>query len=128
MEPGLDERNVAADSETDGVASRRRILIAIFGVSFAGLGSVAFGWIADMTFGRETWQAFVLANFELVIGTPMAAALAFCIVMIFYGSFEGPLKMKIGVLEIEGPAGPILLWAVCFMVVVWSINILSKAI
>jgi len=32
------------------------------------------------------------------------------------------------VLEIEGPAGPILLWAVCFMVVVWSINILSKAI
>jgi hypothetical protein len=122
----LDERNLPADPATDGVASRRRIMIAIFGVSFAGLGSLAFGWIADMTFGRETWQAFVLANFELVIGTPMAAALAFCIVMIFYGSFEGPLKMKIGILEIEGPAGPILLWAVCFAVVVWAISLLSN--
>lgn len=124
---GLDERNDPANPATDGVASRRRILIAIFGVSFAALGSVAFGWIADMTFGRETWQAFVLANFELVIGTPMAAALAFCIVMIFYGSFAGPLKIKIGILEIEGPAGPILLWAVCFAVVVWGISLLSRA-
>ena len=102
----------------DAIASRRRILIAIFGIAFAAVGSVAFGWIADATFGRETWQAFVLANFELVLGTPMAAALAFCIVMIFYGSFGGPLKMRIGILEIEGPAGPILLWAVCFIVVV----------
>jgi hypothetical protein len=36
--------------------------------------------------------------------------------------------MKIGMLEIEGPAGPILLWAVCFMVVVLGVSILSKAI
>jgi len=112
----------------DGVASRRRILIAIFGVAFAAVGSMAFGWIADATFGHETWQAFVLANFELVLGTPMAAALAFCIVMIFYGSFEGPLKMRIGILEIEGPAGPILLWAVCFAVIVWGIHLLSRSL
>jgi hypothetical protein len=110
----------------DGVASRRRILIAIFGIAFAAVGSVAFGWMADATFGHETWQAFVLAHFELVLGTPMAAALAFCIVMIFYGSFEGPLKMRIGILEIEGPAGPILLWVVCFAVVVWGIHMLSR--
>lgn len=117
-----------SDEPADSIGSRRRILISIFGVAFAATGSVAFGWIADLTFGRDVWQSFVLSNFELVIGTPMAAALAFCIVMIFYGSFEGPLKMKIGVLEIEGPAGPILLWAVCFMIVVWGINFLSKAI
>lgn len=128
MESSLEQRSARDDPPADGIGSRRRILIAIFGVTFAGVGSVAFGWIADLTFGRDVWQSFVLSNFELVIGTPMAAALAFCIVMIFYGSFEGPLKMKVGVLEIEGPAGPILLWAVCFMVVVWSINILSKAI
>ena len=112
----------------DSIASKRRILIAIFGIAFAALGSMAFGWIADATFGSETWQAFVLANFELVLGAPMAAALAFCIVMIFYGSFEGSLKMRIGVLEIEGPAGPILLWVVCFIVVVWGIHILSRSI
>jgi hypothetical protein len=48
--------------------------------------------------------------------------------MIFYGSFEGPLKMRIGVLEIEGPAGPILLWVVCFGVVVWAIHLLSRSL
>ena len=128
MASDLEQRPASDEPVADGIGSRRRILISIFGVAFAGVGSIAFGWIADLTFGRDIWQSFVLNNFELVMGMPMAAALAFCIVMIFYGSFEGPLKMKIGVLEIEGSAGPILLWAVCFMVVVWSINILSKAI
>jgi hypothetical protein len=127
VEPALEKRSASDDLPVDSVASRRRILISIFGVAFAAVGSVVFGWIADLTFGRDVWQAFVLGNFELVIGTPMAAALAFCIVMIYYGSFAGPLKMKIGLLEIEGPAGPILLWAVCFAVVVWGINLLSKA-
>jgi hypothetical protein len=127
VQPAPDNRSTSDDRGGDGIASRRRILIAIFGVTFAGLGSVAFGWIADLTFGSDVWQAFVLSNFELVIGTPMAAALAFCIVMIFYGSFEGPLKMKIGFIEIEGPAGPILLWVVCFIVVVWGISILSRS-
>jgi hypothetical protein len=128
VQTDLQQRSASDGPRADGIGSRRRILISIFGVAFAGVGSVAFGWIADLTFGRDIWQSFVLNNFELVMGTPMAAALAFCIVMIFYGSFEGPLKMKIGVLEIEGPAGPILLWAVCFMIVVWGINFLSKAI
>jgi hypothetical protein len=128
VESGREQRTASVEAAADGIGSRRRILISIFGVAFAAVGSVAFGWIADLTFGRDVWQIFVLNNFELVIGTPMAAALAFCIVMIFYGSFEGPLKMKIGVLEIEGPAGPILLWVVCFVVVVWGINFLSRAI
>lgn len=125
MQPNPSQPNPPGPDPVDRIASKRRILIAIFGVAFAALGSVLFGWIADATFGSKTWQAFVLANFELVIGMPMAAALAFCIVMIFYGSFEGPLKMRIGVLEIEGPAGPILLWVVCFVVVVWGIYVLS---
>ena len=127
MEPALQKRSASDELQADNVASRRRILVSLLGVTFAGVGSLLFGWIADLTFGRVVWQTFVLANFELVIGTPMAAALAFCIVMIFYGSFEGPLKMKLGVLEIEGPAGPILLWTVCFITVVWGIDILSKS-
>jgi hypothetical protein len=36
--------------------------------------------------------------------------------------------MRIGVLEIEGPAGPILLWVVCFIVVVWGVHILSNGV
>jgi hypothetical protein len=128
VEPALEKHSASDDLQADSVASRRRILVSLLGVAFAGIGSVLFGWVADLTFGRDVWQTFVLANFELVIGTPMAAALAFCIVMIFYGSFEGPLKAKLGVLEIEGPAGPILLWTVCFITVVWGISILSKSV
>ena len=81
-------------TSTDRIASKRRILIAIFGIAFAALGSMAFGWIADATFGSETWQAFVLANFELVLGAPMAAALAFCIVMHFHARFLPSLQRQ----------------------------------
>jgi hypothetical protein len=32
------------------------------------------------------------------------------------------------VIEIESPAGPILLWTVWFITVVWGIKILSKSV
>ncbi len=118
----------SGDHEDDRISSNRRLIIALLGVLFAGIGSVAFGFMADQVFGRETWQKFVLENFELVTGTPMAAALAFVIVMVFYGGIGGPVKIKIGILELSGPAGPILLWAICFLVVVFAITLLSNSL
>ncbi len=114
--------------EDDPVASKRRLIIALLAVLFAGIGSVAFGFMADQVFGGETWQEFVLENFELVAGTPMAAALAFVIVMVFFGGIGGPVKIKIGILELSGPAGPILLWVICFLVVVFAITLLSNSL
>ena len=84
-----------------------------------------FGWISDRMFGHEVWKQSVLSNFGLVIGLPMAAALAFGIVAAFQQTADGPLSMRVDPLEFSGPAGPILLWLVCFLAAVFAIDLLS---
>jgi hypothetical protein len=107
------------------LTSGSRLVLAVGALLTAGLFSIMFGYVCDRVFGREVWSAFVLDNFGLVLGLPMAAALAFGIVATFQHTSEGPLAMKLGPLEITGPAGPILLWVVCLLAIVLSIRMLS---
>lgn len=112
-------------SEPQPIGSRARLGLAAGALVLAGVFSLGFGWICDQVFGHETWTNFVLENFSLVIGLPMAAALSFGIVMAFQQTADGPITMKFGPLEISGPAGPILLWVVCFMATVFAITLLA---
>jgi len=109
----------------DEITNRRRLVLAVGALLLAGLFSVLFGWICDLTFGHEAWTAFVLANFGLVLGLPMAAALAFGVIVAFQTTSEGPVSLKFGPLEFTGPAGPIVLWVVCFLSIVAAIEVLT---
>lgn len=102
-----------------------RLAVAIGAIVLAGLFSLAFGFWAAENFGYEAWRAFALENFELVSGLPMAAALAFGVVIAFQETSKDALTFKLGPLEIAGPAGPILLWVVCFLAIVFAIVLLS---
>lgn len=105
--------------------NRKRLALAVGALVLTGLLSVLFGWVCDATFGHETWRSFVLAHFGLVMGMPMAAALAFGIVIVFQTTSEGPVSIKMGLLEITGPAGPILLWVICFLAAIFAIMMLT---
>ncbi len=107
------------------MSRRARLGLAVGALVLTGLFSLLFGWVCDRVFGHETWTRFVLENFSLVIGLPMAAALSFGIVMAFQQTAEGPLSMRFGPLEFSGPAGPILLWVICFMATVFAITLLA---
>ncbi|MGF1608446.1 MAG: hypothetical protein ACFCUQ_03555 [Kiloniellales bacterium] len=107
------------------LTSRSRLGLAVGALLLAGIFSLLFGWICDATFGHETWTQFVLANFGLVIGLPMAAALAFGVVVAFQQTSEGPVSIRLGPFELSGPAGPILLWVVCFLAAVFAISLLG---
>jgi len=87
--------------------------------------STLFGLLCDWAFGHDVWVRFVLANFTLVLGLPMAAALAFGVVIAFQETTSGPLEVRLGPLEIKGPAGPILLWVVCLLAIVFSMEYLA---
>lgn len=102
-----------------------RLGLAVGALVFASVGSVLFGWLCDRMFGHDVWKQFVLDNFGLVVGLPMAAALAFGIVAAFQQTAEGPVAIRLGPLEISGPAGPILLWVMCFMAAVFAIELLG---
>lgn len=108
------------------VTNRSRLGLAVGALVLAGLMSTLFGWVCDRTFGHDVWTQFVLAHFELVIGMPMAAVLAFAIVAAFQQTSEGPVSMRLGPLEFSGPAGPILLWVICFLASVFAIELLSS--
>ncbi len=112
--------------DTTGLTSRSRLGLAVGALVFAGVASVLFGWICDWVFGHEVWKQFVLENFPLVVGLPMAAALAFGIVAAFQQAAEGPVSMRLGPLELSGPAGPILLWVTCFLAAIFAIELLSS--
>ena len=95
--------------ELQEMTNKKRLALAVAAILLTGLLSVLFGWVCDAAFGHEVWRSFVLAHFGLVVGTPMAAALAFGIVVLFQTTSEGAVSIKLGILEISGPAGPILL-------------------
>lgn len=104
--------------DTPAVTSRGRVAIAVLALVMAGLFSAAFGWVCDLAFGHERWTAFVLTHFALVLGLPMAAALAFGIVVAFYLAVDQPVAIKLGAFEMTGPATPIVLWIACFLATV----------
>ncbi len=116
------------DEQDNGGVQKGRLAIAVLGLFFAGVGSVLYGLLANLVFGAEIWKAHVLKNFEMISGLPMAAALAFGIVVIFQNNTKGPVSVKVVGLELKGPAGPILLWAICFLVIVTGIAITSNNI
>ena len=104
---------------------KARLGVAVGGVVLVGLFSLLFGYLCDQTFGHDVWTRFVLENFTLVLGLPMAAALAFGVVIAFQETTSGPLEVRLGPLEIKGPAGPILLWVVCLLAIVFSMEYLA---
>ena len=105
--------------------TRNRLFLAVGALLLAGLFSLLFGLLCDLVFGHEIWTAFVLDNFSLIVGLPMAAGLAFGVVIAFQQTTEGPLSMRFGPLELSGPTGPILLWVVCYLASVLAITLVT---
>lgn len=105
-----------------------RLGVAFAALVLAGLFCLLFGFFAVETFGYDTWREFALTKFSLVAGIPMAAALAFGIVIAFQETTDDALKIKLGPLEISGPAGPILLWIACFLAIVLAIYLLRDSV
>ena len=69
------------------------------------------------------WGGFIMDHFAGVVGIPMAALTAFCIVILLQ-STSGPIKFKILKLEFEGASGQVILWVFCFLAIVLSIKLL----
>ncbi|PON11909.1 hypothetical protein C2W62_42365 [Candidatus Entotheonella serta] len=101
---------------------------------------IVAGWIAVIvaTVGGLLFSAFfiwrILVDPELikllthdklmpVFGIPLAVLIAFCIVAILQAT-AGTISFKIIGLEFEGAAGPVVLWVLCFLNIVFSIRLL----
>lgn len=67
----------------------------------------------------------MLRHFPAIIGIPVAAFAAFVLVALFRTS-DGTIKVTVSKLAFEGASGPIIMWAICFLVIVLGVSLLWK--
>ena len=78
------------------------------------VGSVAlFALFIATEWTNHAWTTVIFDHFTATIGLPMAAAAAFLIVT-FFRTVEGPIKLEALHVKFEGASGPILMWILCF--------------
>lgn len=67
----------------------------------------------------------VVGNFPAIIGLPFAFVAAFIVVSLFRQN-EQPLEVEGLGFKLKGAAGEVVLWVLCFMVIVGAIRLLWK--
>jgi hypothetical protein len=65
----------------------------------------------------------VLKNFTVIIGLPLAAIVAF-VVVVFFKQAESPMTIKFPGIELSGASGEVFLWLVCFVSIAVMIHLL----
>jgi hypothetical protein len=68
-------------------------------------------------------QKILIDHFIALFGLPSAAAAAFIIVTLFRQG-EEPIRIKGLGFEIQGAAGPVVLWVLCFLAICGGIKLL----
>jgi hypothetical protein len=72
--------------------------------------------------GRNAGAQFLVEHFIALVGAPVSAFIAFSVVTSFTQT-EGSITFKWMTIEFGGPAGPVILWVICFSVVIASLKI-----
>ena len=79
----------------------------------------------------KTMKELIMRSPANNIGIPACAISAYAIVELFqvrYGGVAGeePMGLKTPLFEISGPAGPAMLWVVCFVALIWSMKTVAS--
>jgi len=100
-------------------------------VGVAGTGVLAAYFFGFMTvesiWGKSdphNWLTkLVNVHYAALVGTPMSAATAFCIVSLLKVT-NGPIEFEAIGFKFRGASGPIVLWILCFLVIVIGFHLL----
>ena len=98
-------------------------LWAALAIICLGLIAGILVWILNF---RAPWQIEMLKNhYAAIVGLPAAAAGAFVVIILGQQLGPGTLKIAMGTaVDIEGPAGPVLLWVICFLAIAFAIRMI----
>ena len=87
-------------------------------------GSLALFVLFLVTEWRSSkWTSVIFEHFPATIGLPMAAAAAF-VVVAFFRTVEGPIRLEALSVKFEGASGPILMWVISFGVIAGALKAL----
>ena len=71
----------------------------------------------------RNFDAIIREHFAAVVGLPLGAIAAFCIVYVFEYS-TGTIELEGMGFKFKGASGPIILWLFCFLAIVMGIKFL----
>jgi hypothetical protein len=102
-----------------GIFAKWAVVLALTAASLAALGLHLRLFYSDPTLFRT----LVIEHVRALIGIPLAAASAFCILLIFEAR-EGHIEFQILGIHFRGGAGPAVIWIFSFLAIVTSIRLL----
>jgi hypothetical protein len=79
--------------------------------------------LAAMTYMPWENEDIVYTHFPAIVGLPMAAALSFLLIILLPAAY-GRIEFEALGIKLKGASGPIILWIICFIVVVVAIKLL----
>jgi len=92
-----------------------QIIIALFTLTIVAL--VVFG------FFNEPFKTLVIYQFQVIVLLPVSGLFSFVLVASFQ-KFSGDIEFKALGFEFSGASGPVIMWAISFIAIVVSINLL----
>lgn len=100
--------------------------VGVIGTGF--LGAYFFGFMIYQTIYGESdpgnWLTkLTKVHYAALVGTPMSAVTAFCIVSLLKVT-SGPIEFEAFGFKFRGASGPIILWTFCFLSIVVAFHLL----
>jgi hypothetical protein len=111
--------NPTHDGRQSVVALWASVAVMLVG-SLAGIILWGAAFLADFSDFRHM---LLHEHFTVMVGLPSSAAGAFIVVSLFRQT-EGPITIKGLGFELQGAAGPVLLWVLCFLAICGGIKLL----
>lgn len=86
------------------------------------------GFVVWHAFNNQDWLLEQVKNhYAALIGLPFAAYAAVCLVLFLESRYDDPIEFKALGFEFKGASGPIVLWAICFLIIAVCMKLLWNA-
>jgi hypothetical protein len=116
---------LAGALDEDAAYARFRLFVVRGMIAaIAVFSAIFFAYLSRALWVEAPWVMGILqAHFAGIVSVPLAAIGALCVVLILR-STEGPIEFEGLGFKFSGAAGPVVLWALCFIVIVSGIRVL----
>lgn len=115
---------MTARGEEAAYAAFRLKVVRYLIVSIAVFSGLSFTYLVYCVWLEKPWVLTILQeHFAGVVSIPLASIGSLCVVLVLR-STEGPIEFEGLGFRFAGAAGPVVLWALCFIVTVLGIRAL----
>ena len=119
------EGQMTTQGEEAAYAAFRLKVVRYLIVSIAVFSGIFFSYLVYCVWSEKPWVLLTILqeHFAGVMSIPLASIGSLCVVLVLR-STEGPIELEGLGFRFAGAAGPVVLWALCFIVTVLGIRTL----